>query len=253
VTIASQQLAEVPETAATGGALTPGSLALGFGGQPFAVGELWTRMVPSALGAPNWFASGAGAVLYDVAATSSVPRSSQLVYNLTPADLGSKLRCVAAAADGPSPTPTRATFASPEYSVATSTACAPRRLGARIAPQPAVVEPGRAPCLLAPAGPAALEGNLAAVAASKGRAVLALACALASSCRGTLSLSSGAVLLGRVAVALPNRRSGLVRIPLDARGRRLLAKSRGSLLASLVLKTHAANRHLGSVRLLSVG
>jgi len=180
-----------------------------------------------------------------------VLRSFQLVYNLTAADLGAQLRCVAGAGDGPGGSPTRAVSSSPNYTVSSSRSCAPRRLASSTAPQPAVVEPGRAPCLLAPPGPAAIEGNQATIAVSRARAAIALACALARGCRGVLSLDAGKVLIGREKVRLGRGRSAVLHVPLLARGRRQLAK--GPLAVTLTLKTRAQRRALGTARLLDAG
>jgi hypothetical protein len=251
VTVLSAQSGELPEGAVPGP--FGGHLAVPSGSQPFAAGELWTRLQSSATGTPNWFAAGQGALFYSPTGSAAVVRSFQLVYNLTPADLGARLRCLASGEDGPAGAPTRAVFASPEYSVSSSGSCAPRKLAGANTTQPALVEPGRAPCLSAPSGPGALEGGQAAIAVAKGRAVIALSCALASGCRGTLSLSSGSVLAARGTIALGRGRSAILHVKLTAPGRRLVARAKGGVPVTLKLKTHAAGRTLGTARLLSVG
>ncbi|MHB8531092.1 MAG: putative Ig domain-containing protein [Solirubrobacteraceae bacterium] len=247
VTILSAHAGPLPEGAAAGG--VGGSYSVALGAQPFTAGEMWTKLQTAASGTPNWFAAGAGALFYSAGGAAGVLRSFQLVYELTAADLGATLRCVAGADDGPAGAPTRAAGASPEYRVASSSACAPRRLGAASAPQPALVEPGRTPCLLAPAGPAPLEGSEAAIAVANGRAAIALACAL-SSCRGTLSLVSSGATAGHAAVRISRGRTGLVRVPLTSTGRRLLA--RGAVVA-VRLRLNRASRTLGTARLVKLG
>ena len=250
VTLISAQAGGLPEGAVPGP--YAGSLAVPVGTLPFAAGELWTRLTPAAAGTPNWFAAGAGALFYSTG-KSGVPRSFQLVYNLTAADLGTRLRCLAGAQVGPGHSPTGTSFASPEYTVSASSACAPRRLAEASSPQPALVEPGRAQCLLAPTGPGALEGGQAAIGVSKGRAIVYLACALGGGCRGKLSIVSGKVLAGRAQLALARRRGALVHVALTPRGRRLLSRSAGGVAVVVKLKTRRAELSLGSARLLNAG
>ncbi|HEY0516732.1 MAG TPA: hypothetical protein VGD00_06390, partial [Solirubrobacteraceae bacterium] len=226
-----------------------GSFAVPAGALPFAAGELWTRLQAAASGTPTWFAAGGGALLYSVSGTSGIVRSFQLVYNLSAADLGTRLRCVARADNGPAGAPTRASVASPEYTVTSSRSCAPRSLGAASGPQPALVEPGRSACLLAPAGPGALEGNQAAAAVARSKAAIALACALARGCRGTLTLAAGKLVAGHLNVTLGRGRTAVLHVPLLAHARRQLARSSGGLVVTLSLKTRGAAHRLGTARL----
>src|SRR6185437_14089767 len=118
--------------------------------QQFAAGELWGSLFPGAVGHANWFAPGGGLVAYGVDGASGAARSFQLTYTLAKADLGSKLRCVAGADDGPAAAPTTASFASAEYAVSSASVCGPRRLGVGSLPQPAIVVAGDPRCLAAP-------------------------------------------------------------------------------------------------------
>ena len=71
------------------------------------------RASRGAAGRPNWFGAGGGLLVYGVTGAPGAARSFQLTYTLSAADLGSRLRCVAGADDGPVSAPTTASFASP--------------------------------------------------------------------------------------------------------------------------------------------
>ncbi len=228
-----------------------------FGSQSFAARELWSTRFPASVGRPDWFAAGGGFVAYSVAGAPGAARSFQLTYTLTAADLGTRLRCVAGADDGPAGAPTSASFASPEYGVASDARCGPRRLGASNLPQPAIVVAGapRLPARAVLAGGAGTSPR--EVAVRSGRAAFALACAL-NGCRGKLSLAAVLggkhVTLGSAAAHVSGGAERLVSLKLGARGKRALrAAGAGGLAASLQLEAKHRTQRLASVRLVAAG
>lgn len=262
VTLASQQLTGLGAARdLLDGSPTPfgGAIVVPFGSQPFAAGELWSKRFPGAVGHPNWFAAGGGLLAYGVAGAPGAARSFQLTYTLTAADLGSRLRCVGGADDGPAAVPTTATFSSSEYAVSATAACGPRRLGAASLPQPALIVAGEPSCIPAPSSLAALGASPREVAVKGSRAAIGLACHLHGGCRGKLALM-GVVGGKRTALtrAAPARvRSGaarLITLKLNARGRRAVkGAGTGGVTASLQLEAAHRTTRLASVRLLAAG
>ncbi len=156
-----------------------------------------------------------------------------MTYTLTPAELSSRLRCVASAADGPAGGATVASFISPEYAVAASPRCAPRRLAPGGDPQPAIVQVGDPGCLTAPSSLAALGTGFQGLAVKGGRAAIWLSCQTSGGCRGKLSLRAGAVPLGSAKVRVRRGSGRLVRLTLNGRGRRMIKG--GDVAATLTL------------------
>ncbi|HXB17128.1 MAG TPA: Ig domain-containing protein [Solirubrobacteraceae bacterium] len=242
------------------GSSTPfgGSIVAPFGAQAFAAGELWSARFPGSVGRPDWFAAGGGLLAYGVASAPGVARSFQLTYTLGAADLGARLRCVAAAQDGPAGAPTSASFASPEYAVASFAACGPKRLGSASLPQPALVWDGEAPCLGAPSSLAGLGASPRDVAVKGGRVAVALGCAARHGCRGTLALTA---VVGRRRETLGNAKThvgaGAVRVialRLSAPGKHAVSVAGGAgLSASLQLGARRHASRVASVRLVSLG
>jgi hypothetical protein len=258
VTVAAAQLATLGAGAdaldgTPAGSPFAGQIVTGYGTEAFAPAELWTRLHPGALGRPDRFAAGQGYLAYQLAAGPGVKRSFQLVYNLAPADLGAKLRCVVAAADGPVASPTVATVGSPEYAVAKSSSCGPRRLAHVGGPQPAAVLIGSRRCLTAQAGLAEIGGSSADVSSVAGRSAIALECELAAGCSGRLTLSSHSHALAAVTVSVHRNGRRLVSLALNAVGRRLLRRAgSGGLAVTLSLAGHGTTRRLLAATLFSV-
>jgi Putative Ig domain len=256
VTLASQPLSDltgVQDQLDGAGSPFPGEIVQPYGAEPFASGELWSRHFPAAVGQPDWFAPGAGLIVYDIDSSVGVERSFQLIYTLTAADLGTRLRCVVGATDGPAAAATAASFTSAEYRVPSTASCAPRRVAGG-GPQPTLVQAGASGCLRAPSGAPALDEGFQGVAVSGGKAALALACWLPGGCDGTLSLLSrarGHGVLAKAAVRVRRAADGLAHLTLGPAARHLLARSgAGGLAASVVLSGPGAERTLASVRLL---
>jgi hypothetical protein len=214
----------------------------------FVPHELWTGRYPGATGHSDWFAPGGGLISY--ALTGSV-RSFQLTYSLGAADLGSRLRCLAAAEDGPAGSSTASSFTSPEYAVPAAARCGPRRLAPRRAPQPAVVQVGDPRCLPAASALPAIGSGLQAVAVKGSVLAVSLSCGLAGGCDGKLTLSSSHP-LATASLRLARGHSRLLRLRLSPAGRsQLRATGAGGLAASLRLRTHGHSRPLVSLRLLA--
>ncbi len=232
-----------------------GNIAAGYGTQAFAAGELWAKVFPGATGRPDRFAAGQGYIAYELAATTAVYRSFQLVYNLVGADLGAKLRCVVSAQDGPDGAPTRATFTSPEYTVAANSSCAPRRLGPAGGPEPLLVLIGSRRCLPAAAtGLGEIGGAQGDGAVRGGRTAVELECAIPGGCSGQLGLAAAGgrkIALSTVGIHRGGRR--LITLKLTARGRGLLAGAGAAgLAATLTLRSHSQTRTLLGLRLITV-
>jgi hypothetical protein len=261
VTLASQELGNLGAPRdELDGSPTPfaGTIVAPFGAQPFAAGELWSTRFPGAAGRPNWFGAGGGLLVYGVTGAPGAARSFQLTYTLSAADLGSRLRCVAGADDGPVSAPTTASFASNEYAVAGAAACGPRRLGAASLPQPALIVAGEPRCIPAPSSLASLGTTPREVAVKGARAALALSCNLHGGCRGKLALT--AVLggkrtaLGRAAARVGGGAVRVISLKLNGRGKRALkAASTRGLAASVQLESRRHTSRLASVRLLRAG
>jgi hypothetical protein len=242
-TIAAMQLSGLAgardELDGAGSSPFPGTILAGYGTQALAAGELWSRRFPASLGAPAWYAPGGGLLLYGLTVSSAAPRSFQLLYTLTAADLGTRLRCVAAAEDGPAGAPTAAVFAGPEYTVRASTPCAPRRIVSSASIQPAVLQVGDAACISG-AGVGGLGPVSAEVASRGGKLALAVACAQHAGCRGPLSLLSlphghaAAKVLAKASVAAARGSSRLLHLTLDAAGRQALRAAGGGGLRARV-------------------
>ena len=261
VTVASQEVGDLGSARdLLDGSPSPfaGAIVVPFGAQPFAAGELWAGLYPGAAGHPNWFAPGGGVLTYGVAGAPGAARSFQLTYTLTSADLGSHLRCVAGADDGPAVSPTSASFSSPEYGVSTAAACGPQRLAGGSLPQPAIVVAGEPRCLPAPSSLAALGTAPRQVAVKGSKAAVALLCALHGGCRGKLTLT--AVLggrrgtLGHASAHISTGAQKVLTLKLSARAKRALraAGPRG-LAASLQLDSKRRSQRLASVLLLAGG
>ena len=200
VTIASEELTSIGIASdALDGSQSPFGAAVvaPLGSQPFADGEVWSRVFPAARGRPNWFAAGNGLLAY--ALTGLAPRSFQLTYALTQRELGAKLRCVASAADGPTAAPTEATFTAPAFAVSAEPRCAPRRLASLAAPQPALLQIGDPRCLAAPSALPPVGRGLQAISVKSNRLALAVTCSLPGGCRGRIALlaAGGKVLAAR--------------------------------------------------------
>jgi hypothetical protein len=252
VTIAGQQLSDL--TAARDqldGAGSPfaGAIVSAYGSQVFAAHELWPGRYPGATGHSNWFAPGGGLIAY---ALTGSARSFQLTYSLTAADLGSRLRCLATAEDGPAGASTVASYTSPEYAVAAGTRCGPRRLAAHRLPQPAVVEIGDPRCLPAASSLPAIGAGLQGAAVRGSALAVWLSCGLGGGCNGTLRLSSASRTLATASLRLARGRSHLLRLSLSPAGRSEL-RSAGSagLAATMRLSTRGQTRPLVSLRLLA--
>jgi hypothetical protein len=251
VTIAAQQLGDL--TAARDqldGAGSPfgGAIVSAYGSQLFAAHELWTGRYPGATGHPDWFAPGGGLIAY---ALTGSARSFQLTYSLSAADLGSRLRCIATAEDGPAGASTASSFTSPEYAVPAGARCGPRRLAARSAPQPAVVQIGDPRCLPAPSSLPAIGAGLQGAAVRGSTLAVSLSCGLAGGCDGPLTLSASRK-LATTSLHLARGRSRLVRLRLSPAGRsELRAAGTGGLAATMRLSIHGHSRLLVSLRLLS--
>jgi hypothetical protein len=258
VTLASEQLSGLGTAAdELDGTLAhspfAGQIVAGYGAEPFTAGELWPRLEPGSLGRPDRFAAGQGYIAYQLAATPGVRRSFQLLYNLTSADLGARLRCIVAAEDGPLGAPTRATLTSPEYAVAKSPSCAPREITHVGGPQPAAVLIGSRRCLSAQAGLPEIGGALSDVSSVAGRSDFALECALAGGCSGRLSLASAGHRLASVAVSLRQGSRRVLSLKLDGQGRsRLRRAGRAGLPVTLTLAGGGSSRLLLAARLLNL-
>jgi hypothetical protein len=255
VTLASEELnglgAPRDELDGLAGSPFAGNIAAAYGTQVFVAGEVWPKLFPGALGRPDRFAAGQGYIAYQLAGTPGIKRSFQLVYNLTAAELGSELRCVVSAQDGPLQAPTTATFTSTEYAVSANRSCAPRRLASTGGPQPAVVLIGLRPCLNAPGGLTEIGGSTPGVQVLAGRAAVQLECAV-SSCAGSLTLAGGGRSLAAVKLSLHHGGHRLVTLALSARGRSLLRRAGAAgLPASLTLAGQGTSRRLLSLRLIS--
>jgi hypothetical protein len=258
VTLASQELSSLGTASdSLDGSLTgspfAGNIAAGYGTQAFAAGELWPRLFKGSLGRPDRFVAGQGYIAYQLAGAGAVQRSFQLVYNLTAADLGARLRCVVQAKDGPVQVPTSATLTSPEYTVAASRSCAPRNVAHIGGPQPAVVLAGSRRCLAAPSGLAEIGGAVGDVSVVAGRSSVMLECTLAAGCRGNLTLAGGGRSLASVRVSLSRGARRIVSLRLSPQGRALVRRAGSAgLAANLSLVGKGAPRRLVSLRLLQV-
>jgi hypothetical protein len=249
VTVATQQLGDLT-TARDGldGAGSPfaGAIVSSFGAQAFAAHELWTGRYPGATGHPDWFAPGGGLITY-----APSTRSFQLTYSLSTADLGSRLRCLAGAEDGPAGASTVSSFTSPEYAVAGSARCGPSRLAPRHAPQPAVVEIGDPRCLPAASSLPAIGAGLQGIAVKGNVLAVSLSCGLAGGCNGTLTLSSSRP-LATASLRLTRGHSRLLRLHLSSAGRsELRAAGSDGLAAAMRLSVRGHARPLVSLRLLA--
>jgi hypothetical protein len=219
-----------------------------FGSQVFAAHELWTGRYPGATGHSDWFAPGGGLIAYAVTGSA---RSFQVTYSLSAADLGSRLRCLATAEDGPFGASTVSSFMSPEYAVPAGARCGPRRLAARRSPQPAVVQIGDPHCLPAASSLPAIGSGLQAVAVKGSALAVSLSCGLAGGCDGTLTLSASRTLATQ-GLRLARGRSRLLRLHLSSVGRsELRAAGSGGLAAAMRLSAHGHTRPLVSLRLLA--
>lgn len=251
VTVATQQLTDLTTARdlldGGGSPFGTGAIVSAFGSQAFAAHELWTGRYPGATGHPDWFAPGGGLIAYALS-----PRFVQLTYSLGAADLGTKLRCLASAEDGPSGAGTVSSFASPEYAVSSSAGCGPRRLAAHRLPQPAVVQAGDPRCLPAASSLPAVGAGLQGVAVKGSALAVSLSCGLAGGCDGKLRLSSSRTLATARLAHLARGHSRLVRLRLSSAGRaELRGAGSAGLAAALRLSFHGRTRPLVSLRLLA--
>jgi hypothetical protein len=251
VTVAAQQLGDLAtardELDGTGSPF-PGSIVAAYGSQPFAAHELWPGRFPGATGHPDWFAPGGGLIAY---ALSGSARSFQLTYSLSAADLGSKLRCLAGAEDGPAGASTVSSFASPEYAVSTNPRCGPRRVGGSSGAQPAVVQIGDPRCLPAPSSLPSIGAGFQAVAVRGSVLAVSLGCGLRGGCDGGLALFSESHELAVATVKLTRGHSHLARLRLSPAARALLRSAgAGGLAARMQLSAHGHTRQVASLRLL---
>ena len=113
-------------------------------------GRTLERALPRRGRPPELVRAGRRPLAYGVAGAPAPPAPSSSPTRSRAADLGARLRCVAGADDGPAAAPTKASFASTEYGVASAARCGPRRLGAASLPQPAIVVAGEPRCVPAP-------------------------------------------------------------------------------------------------------
>jgi streptogramin lyase len=234
------------------------TVAVSYGSLPFSHGELWAERFPGSIGQPDWFAAGQGRLLYDVFQGSGAEGSFQLLYNLTAADVGARLRCFAGADDGPSSAPSRATRTSPEYAVSSSPRCAPQRIASTSGAQPVALELGDFQCLHAPSSLAGLGASSSGTAVRSGTLRISLYCALAGGCRGKLALRpltgrDGGPLAG-ARLTLAHRGRRLIVLHLSARGRSLLhRKGRAGLFTELTLRGSRVVRKFPALQLFSSG
>jgi hypothetical protein len=234
------------------------SVAVSYGSLTFVQGELWAERFPGSIGQPDWFAAGQGRFLYDVFQASGVEGSFQLLYNLTAADVGARLRCVAGADDGPSFAPSRATHMSPEYAVSSSSRCAPQRIASASGVQPVALELGDFKCLHAPSSLAGLGSSSSGTEVRSGTLRISLYCALSGGCRGQLALrplagrDRGHLVEARLALDRGGRR--LIVLHLSARGRSLLRhKGRAGLFTELTLRSRRVVRRFPVLQLFGSG
>jgi hypothetical protein len=251
VTIAGQQLGDLAAARdQLDGATSPfaGAIVSAFGSQSFAPHELWPARYPGATGHPDWFAPGGGLISY---ALTGLARSFQLTYSLSAADLGTRLRCLATAEDGPPGASTSSSFTSPEYAVTDSARCGPRRLAGRRVPQPAIVQAGDLRCLPAASSLPAIGAGLQGAAVKGSTLAVSLGCGLAGGCDGTLTLSTSHT-LATAPVRLARGHSRLLRLHLSAAGRsELRAAGSSGLAAAMRLRADGHTRPLVSLRLLA--
>ncbi len=153
--------------------------------QPFAAQELWARRFTDRE-RPSELARSPGRACSPTTSRGAPPRSFQLTYSLSAADIGARLRCVGGArwTDRSERRPS-ATFAGPEYLVGSSPACRPRRVAPLTSPQPAAVADRRRALPRRALGAARRRAaGLDAIALKRGRIALALSCALARRLHG---------------------------------------------------------------------
>jgi streptogramin lyase len=228
-------------------------IASSYGTQTFVRGELWTQRFPGSIGQPSWFVAGQGDLLYEVSSSAGVEGSFQLLYNLTAADLGARLRCVASAEDGPLSASTRASHTSSEYTVSSGSRCAPQQLASGHGPQPTAFVLGRLRCLQAPSNLRVLGGSPPGLAVDAGAMHLSLDCALSSGCHGRLALAAadGSV-IAQTNLALGHGQRRLVHLMLSPEGRRRLRRSKLGLAANLSLRAQRHVRHVSALRVFGV-
>ncbi len=259
VPIASQELSSltIPSDGIDGavpGSPFAGNIVAGFGSQAFTRGELWPRLFPGSLGKPDRFAAGQGYVAYQVNSGATPPRSFQLVYNLTAADLGAHLHCTVSAKDGPVASPTTATLTSPEYTVSKAASCAPRQVAHIGGPQPATVVVGSRLCLQAPSGVSEIGNGPRDLSVVAGRSAVGLECTLGSGCTGKLTLTSGGRDIATANVSLRRGARKVLSLKLTGQASKRLKKAGSAgLAASLDLIGKRSRRRLASVKLLPAG
>lgn len=189
-------------------------------------------------------------------------RTFELTYNLTAADIGTHMRCVTGADDGPLAHPTSG-VSTTDFVVANNPECAPRFLnsgsvgGPIIALRPDVVCVKATGQLQQQATPLPIS-----VPVTGGTVALPISCALPGGCHGTLSLVNIAAagvastkarssqVLGTERISLRGRSERALHILLTARGRRLVRGAKHGLLVVLRLKNSGHTRTVASLRLM---
>ena len=235
------------------GYLGPADIAFSYGPQALIPAESQQYA-----GLPDPGAAGQGVFDYYV----NLGRIFQLQYNLTASDVGTHMRCVAGADDGPRAHPTSG-VSSTDFIVANNPECAPRflnsgKLGAPIiALQPPVACVKTTGQLQQQITPLLISAPVKA-----GGVALPISCALPGGCHGTLSIVSlttataaarhapSGQVLGTLRISLRRRSERVLHIRLTARGRRLVHGAKHGLPVLLRLKTGAHTRTLASLRLL---
>jgi FG-GAP repeat/Divergent InlB B-repeat domain len=192
---------------------------------------------------------------------SGLGRIFQLSYTLTAADLGTHMRCVAGADDGPVAHPTSG-GSSTDFVVSNDPRCAPRFLNSGKLGGPIFTLGAGVACIQAIGQLQLAAAVLISVPVNAGTVALPILCTLPGGCHGTLSLVSLAPAQAATARARSGQRLGTLRISLrrhservlhirlTARGRRLVRDAKHGLPVVLRLKTGTHSRTLASLRLL---
>lgn len=193
---------------------------------------------------------------------SALGRTFELSYNLTAADLGTHMRCVAGADDGSVAHPTSG-GSSTDFVVSNDPRCGPRFLNSGKLGGPILALGPQVACVTATGQ---LHQQAAAVLLSvpvnAGTVALPISCTLPGGCHGTISIigttaaataaanaRSGQV-LGTLRISLRRDSERVLHIHLSTRGRRLVHNAKNGLPVVLRLKSGAHTRTLASLRLL---
>jgi hypothetical protein len=247
-----------------------GLIVVGYGSQPYVAGESFPDGFTVTGGLPNEAEAAQGSLIYFIGAASGhAPRSFSLIYHLTAADLGAKLRCVVEAEDGPPQAATTGSYAT-EATISSSPACQPRPIASASARQPYFVRVGTADCLSSSATTTAESGSLSGIMGASvgdGVADVVLECGLPDGCSGRLSLfgapkegtqrphatshgHSAAMVLATLRARVAYRARRMLAFKLNSPARRLLARAgRVGVSAVLRLQTLHSSRDMGTLRL----